>query len=79
MSSNESEAQKVVSATQDPSKVPYQLPQPTGMMPDIFMGQILDLDGDEQSWVPQAEGVSYAFRIEAFASVICRKIASEID
>jgi len=22
---------------------------------------------------------SYAFRIEAFASVICRKIASEID
>jgi 2,4'-dihydroxyacetophenone dioxygenase len=59
MSSTETEAQKAVSATQDPSKVPYQLPQPTGMMPDIFMGQILDLDGDERSWVPQAEGVAF--------------------
>ena len=29
----------------DTSKVPYQLPQPTGMMPDIFLGGALDLDG----------------------------------
>ena len=32
----------------DFSKVAYQLPQPTGMMPDIFLGSALDLDGDER-------------------------------
>ena len=29
----------------DTSKVAYQLPQPTGMMPDIFSAGVLDLDG----------------------------------
>jgi quercetin dioxygenase-like cupin family protein len=41
----------------DPAKQPYARPQPFGMMPDIFAPGALDLDGDEQSWVPQAEGV----------------------
>ena len=40
--------------------VPYQLPQPTGMMADIFVAGALDLDGnDERLWVPQALGVSF--------------------
>src|SRR5215203_6985656 len=43
----------------DTSKVAYQLPQPTGMMPDIFLGGALDLDGDEQDWVPQSADVSF--------------------
>src|SRR3954468_16426490 len=38
----------------DTSKVAYQLPQPAGMMPDIFLGGALDLDGDERDWVLQA-------------------------
>lgn len=41
----------------DPAKQPYARPQPFGMMPDIFAPGALDLDADEQSWVPQAEGV----------------------
>jgi 2,4'-dihydroxyacetophenone dioxygenase len=44
-------------ATRDPSKVPYQLPQPVGMLPDVFVAAALDLDADERAWVPQAEGV----------------------
>ena len=43
----------------DTSKVAYQLPQPTGMMPDIFIAGVLDLDGDEQDWVPQSPDVSF--------------------
>src|SRR5215212_4158435 len=41
------------------SKVAYQLRQPTGMMPDIFLGGALDLDGDERDWVPQSADVSF--------------------
>ena len=43
----------------DTSKVPYQLPQPTGMMPDIFLCGALDLDGSEHDWVPQSADVSF--------------------
>src|SRR4051812_44135968 len=43
--------------TPDRSKVAYQLPQPAGIVSDIFVGGALDLDGEEQDWVPQAEGV----------------------
>src|SRR4051812_9889620 len=44
----------------DTSKVAYQLPQPTGMMPDIFSAGVLDLDGgDERDWVPQSDDVSF--------------------
>ena len=41
------------------SKVAYQLPQPTGMMSDIFIAGVPDLDGDEQDWVPQSPDVSF--------------------
>ena len=43
----------------DTSKVAYQLPQPTGMMPDIFLGGALNLDGDERDWVPQSPDVAF--------------------
>ena len=46
-------------ASIDMSKVPYGKPQPFGMLPDLIVPDALDLDGDEQSWVPQAEGVSF--------------------
>lgn len=41
----------------DHSKVAYRKPQPFGMMPDVFMPAALDLDTDENLWVPQAPGV----------------------
>lgn len=44
-------------ASIDASKVPYSKPQPFGMLSDLIVPGALDLDGDEQSWVPQAEGV----------------------
>ena len=44
----------------DESKVAYQLPQPMGMVPDIFMAGVLDLDGgDPRLWVPQSATVSF--------------------
>jgi len=43
----------------DVSKVPYQLPQPTGMVSDIFISNLLNLDGDERDWVPQSADVSF--------------------
>jgi 2,4'-dihydroxyacetophenone dioxygenase len=43
----------------DSRKVPYQLPQPTGMVADIFAGGALELDGDEQAWVPQSPDVAF--------------------
>jgi 2,4'-dihydroxyacetophenone dioxygenase len=44
----------------DESKVAYQLPQPAGMMPDVFVASVLDLDGgDPREWVPQSGQVSF--------------------
>ena len=43
----------------DQSKIAYQLPQPGGMLPDVFVGGALDLDGDPQDWVPQSPDVSF--------------------
>jgi quercetin dioxygenase-like cupin family protein len=43
----------------DTSKVAYQKPQPFGMLPDVFLGGALDLDGDERDWVPQSDDVSF--------------------
>lgn len=43
----------------DTSKVAYQRPQPSGMTPDIFLGGVLDLDGDERDWVPQSADVAF--------------------
>lgn len=42
---------------QDPSRIAYQLPQPAGMVPDIFIGGALKLDDKDPLWVPQAPDV----------------------
>ncbi|GAB3674862.1 2,4'-dihydroxyacetophenone dioxygenase family protein [Salinisphaera aquimarina] len=47
------------SQTRDNSKVAYQLPQPTGMMADVFIGDALRLDGDEREWVAQSDDVAF--------------------
>jgi quercetin dioxygenase-like cupin family protein len=39
--------------------IPFQGPQPYGMVPDLVVAGALDLDGDERLWVPQAENVSF--------------------
>lgn len=41
----------------DAVKIAYQLPQPTGVRPDIFLPDAIDLCGEDNFWVPQAEGV----------------------
>ena len=47
-----------ISANQrDTRKIPYQLPQPAGMRPDMLMADALDLSADDDLWVPQSEGV----------------------
>lgn len=38
----------------DFSKKPYQMAQPRGMRPDLLLSGALDLDADQDSWVPQA-------------------------
>lgn len=43
----------------DRTKVPYQLPQPTGVMKEVYIHNALNLDSEENDWVPQAEGVSF--------------------
>lgn len=43
----------------DATKIPYQKPQPFGMQPDLILPRALNLDMDEELWVPQAEGVSF--------------------
>lgn len=41
----------------DRRKLPYAKPQPFGMQPDIVDSGALDLDGSDELWVPQADGV----------------------
>jgi 2,4'-dihydroxyacetophenone dioxygenase len=43
----------------DHSEIAYQKPQPTGMVPDIFVGSAMQLDGDEREWVPQSDTVAF--------------------
>jgi 2,4'-dihydroxyacetophenone dioxygenase len=43
----------------DQSKIAYQKPQPIGMVPDVFVGSALELDGDEREWVPQSPTVAF--------------------
>jgi hypothetical protein len=43
----------------DQSKIAYQKPQPAGMVPDVFVGSALELDGDERKWVPQSPTVAF--------------------
>lgn len=45
--------------TLDTEKVPYQRPQPTGMLADIVWASALDLESQEQHWVPQSADVSF--------------------
>lgn len=50
---------RAVAPSQDASRVPYQGPQPYGMVDDFVLPRALDLDADEQAWVPQAEHVAF--------------------
>ena len=43
----------------DQTKIPYQKPQPVGMVPDVFIGSALELDADEREWVPQSPTVAF--------------------
>ena len=43
----------------DPSKIAYHLPQPDGMIPEIFGAGALNIDGDQREWVPQSDDVSF--------------------
>jgi 2,4'-dihydroxyacetophenone dioxygenase len=43
----------------DHSKIAYQKPQPAGMVPDVFVGSAMQLDGDEREWVPQSDTVAF--------------------
>ena len=43
----------------DREKIPYALPQPFGMQPDLLIPGALDLDAEPELWVPQAEGVEF--------------------
>jgi 2,4'-dihydroxyacetophenone dioxygenase len=54
-----SSAQAAERGSIDDSKIAYQLPQPAGMVSDIFVGSALDLDGDERDWVPQSKDVAF--------------------
>jgi hypothetical protein len=38
----------------DLSKIPYQLPQPAGMIADLVIPGALSLDDDESHWIEQA-------------------------
>ena len=41
----------------DVTKIAYQLPQPAGMISDIFVAAVLDLDANERECVPQSADV----------------------
>lgn len=43
----------------DNRKIPYALPQPFGMVPDVVIPGALDLYCDERLWVPQSPDVSF--------------------
>jgi 2,4'-dihydroxyacetophenone dioxygenase len=43
----------------DTSRIAYQLPQPTGMIRDLVLGNVLNLDCDELDWVAQSPTVSF--------------------
>ncbi len=43
----------------DRDKIPYQHPQPFGMVPDIIVAGGAAADGDERMWVPQSDTVSF--------------------
>jgi 2,4'-dihydroxyacetophenone dioxygenase len=55
----EAERFRAAETKPDRSKIPYQLEQPFGCMPEIIIKGALDLDGREDEWIPQAEGVDF--------------------
>jgi 2,4'-dihydroxyacetophenone dioxygenase len=48
MKSSSKQLQAAEHRSIDQSKIAYQKPQPTGMVPDVFVGSALELDGDER-------------------------------
>src|ERR1700746_268478 len=59
MKSSSEKMQASESRSIDQSKIAYQKPQPDGMVPDVFIGSALELDGDEREWVPQSPTVAF--------------------
>ncbi len=43
----------------DVTKIAYQLPQPAGMISDIFVAAALDLEANEREWVPRSADGSF--------------------
>ena len=41
----------------DRRAIAYQRPQPEGMVPDLLLPGVLNLDAEPETWVPQAENV----------------------
>ena len=50
---------RVAPTTPDRAKVPYQLAQPFGCLPEVIHKGALDLDGAADDWIPQAEGIDF--------------------
>src|SRR5258708_16619726 len=59
MKSSSEQLQAAERRSIDQSKIAYQTPQPAGMVPDVFVGSALELDGDEREWVPQSPTVAF--------------------
>jgi 2,4'-dihydroxyacetophenone dioxygenase len=51
MKSSSEQLQAPERRTIDQSKIAYRKPQPAGMVPDVFIGSALELDGDEREWL----------------------------
>src|SRR6202007_1253024 len=59
MKSSSEKMQASESRSIDQRKIAYQKPQPVGIVPDVFIGSALELDGDEREWVPQSPTVAF--------------------
>src|SRR5258708_5611122 len=59
MKSSSEQLQAAEHRSIDKSKIAYQKPQPEGMVPDVFVGSALELDGDDREWVPQSATVAF--------------------
>src|ERR1700746_591205 len=59
MKSSSENMQASESRSIDKRKIAYQKPQPIGMVPDVFIGSALELNGDEREWVPQSPTVAF--------------------
>lgn len=49
----------VKTEVQESDAIPYRGEQPYGMLEDLVVPKVLDLDCDERLWVPQAQDVSF--------------------